>query len=388
MRRTIKVFALLVLLAGAWPSCAPVDEPAPGKAPASSDAVEKPVSEAVSPPPAAPAGLAERIETALRQVRERDLLTTHSFWTVFHGILGTGPEITLVDPETNRQVNAVDYICNGGVIRGLEFIPTRDGLDVRSGPQYVGQGHQDQFIAEMAQWGMPADRKFLVHGKEYHFSDFIRHAQARAQTNANQELSWAVLIIGQYLGTDVRWTNHVGQALHFEDLLRYELDQPIESAACGGTHRLFGLSWVYHLHLQKGRPVTGVWQEVAEKTERYQKIARKFQNPDGSFSTKYLSGPGNAPDPQLRIGSTGHVLEWLALALPSEELRASWMQEAANALALMILDSQGRPIEGGALYHAAHGLHIYHDRVFGPGPFKGARPLIPLPPEQLPAPRR
>jgi hypothetical protein len=363
--------------------CAPMEEP--------------PSSEPTLPPPvkvdpvirdtAAPtSGLQARVEMALRNIHQRDLLTTHSFWTVFHGILGTGLDATLLDPMTNKRVRAIDYICKGGEIRGLQFIATADGLDVRTGPQFVGQGHQDQFIAEMAQWGLKADTKFLVNGKDYTLMDFIRHTQARARVTANQELSWAVVVIAQYLGTDARWTNRFGEKLCLEDVVRYELNQSVEQAACGGTHRLFGLTWAYYLHLRKGGSATGVWKEVADKIADYQKRARKYQNADGSFSTKYLAGPGNSRDAGAKIGSTGHVFEWLALSLPDTELRAPWMQDAANALALMVLDSQGSPVEGGALYHACHGLHIYHDRVFGPNARVGHGPMIPLPPEVLAKP--
>jgi hypothetical protein len=380
IKRFLRVAAVFAL-AGA--GCAPADEPAPESS--AGEAIPAPVRAQTARLPAVSGGIKERVEAALEHVRSRDLLTTHGFWTVFHGILGTGPDVTLLDAETGKRVNALEYIRGGGEVRGLQFIPTRDGLDVRTGPMFVGQGHQDQFIAEMAQWGMPADTKFTVLGKGYTFNDFIRHTQARASVKSDQELSWAILIIGQYLGTDITWTNVAGERLHFEDLVRYELDQPIESAACGGTHRLFGLTWVYHLHLKKGGRATGVWKEVAEKEERYQKVARKYQNPGGAFSTAYLSGPGNVNDVQLRIGSTGHVLEWLALSLSDRELRAPWVQEAANALSLMILDSQGQPVEGGALYHATHGLHIYHDRVFGPLPGRRG-PTIPLPVEKLTTP--
>jgi hypothetical protein len=366
-------------------SCAPTDDP-PDREPFPSPAAVKERSESPASTPVPPGGLKERIEAALDNVHQRDVLTTHSFWTVFHCILGTGPDATLLDSMTNRRVNAIEYIRTGGEVRGLEFIPTPDGLDVRTGPQFVGQGHQDQFIAEMAQWGMPADTKFLVRGKEYSYADFVHHTQARARVTANQELSWAIVVIGQYVGTDVRWTNAAGEKLHFEDLVRYELDQPIDGAACGGTHRLFGLTWAYHLHLRSGGQTVGVWKDVADKTARYQRLARTLQNPDGSFSTKYLSGPGNARDAQLRIGTTGHVLEWLALSLPDSELRAPWVQEAASALALMILDNQRLPVEGGALYHAAHGLHIYRNRVFGPSSSGQREPMIPLPPEPVAKP--
>jgi hypothetical protein len=352
----------------------PVPAPAPAPSPVTPDNAE-----AIAAPHEA-TGLQGRVETALNQVARRELQTTNSFWTVFHGILGVGPSATLHDPVTNRRVNAVEYIREGGEIKGLEFIPTKWGLDVRTGPQFVGQGHQDQFIAEMAQWGMPIDTKFVVHGKEYTYRDFVNHTKMRARLSQDQELSWAIVVIGQYLGTDLHWTNGYGEDLHFEDVVRYELNQPVDSAACGGTHRLFGLTWAYYRHRQRGGTKTGVWKDVAAMIADYVGRAHRFQNADGSFSTRYLAGPDNVRDPQVRIGTTGHVLEWLSLALPDDELRAPWVEEAANALALMILDAQGTAVESGALYHAAHGLRLYHDRVFA-SPSTEKKLLFPLPPE-------
>ena len=119
----------------------------------------------------------------------------------------------------------------------------------------------------------------------------------------------------------------------------------------------------------------GVWNEVATKLEQYKLIAKKTRNPDASFSIDYFKRPANGTSFQKRMGTTGHVLEWLSLYLPDDEINASWMQESANALAVMMLESQNRDIEGGALYHAAHGLHLYHARVFGDAQSKG-----PLPP--------
>ena len=72
-------------------------------------------------------------------------------------------------------------------------------------------------------------------------------------------------------------------------------------------------------------------------------------------------------------------MEWLALALTKQELAADWVQDAANALVLMILDNQHDPIEGGALYHAVHGLHIYRARMFGT---EAPGLLMPPPPDR------
>jgi hypothetical protein len=319
-----------------------------------------------------------RLEAAIENAKQRDLLTTNGFWTVFHGILGLGPAITLRDPATDVRVNAVDYISDGGELRGLQFIPTKHGLDVQMGPTMIGQGHQDQYVAEMAQWGMRHDRKFLVFGRPYTFMDFIRHTQMRARTTSNQELGWAIIVIAQYLGTEFAWTNEAGERICMEDMLRYELALPTATAACGGTHRLFGLVWVQQLHqLRGGKIDTGVWKEISEATVKHRDLAKKHQNADGSFSTDFFVGPANVNDAQRRINTTGHTLEWLALALSDQELREPWMQSAANAAALQILDLQGSPIEGGSLYHSVHGLLIYYARVYGKEKLGPHAPVLP-----------
>ncbi len=320
---------------------------------------------AFDPPMPTSTTLKDRIQAALENVGRRDLLTTHAFWTVFHGILGMGPDVTLLDPTTGKRVNALDHICNYLTIRGMEFIPMADGLDVRTMPGTgVGQGHQDQFIAELSQWGMPLDRKFHIGDKDYKFADFVRFAKARARLTAGQELSWTILVLGQYFGTDIEWTNSVGEKLKYEDLLRYELDQPMDNAPCGGTHRLFDMTWVYFLHRARGGKTVGIWKDVVDKLEYYKDLAHKYQNADGAFSSNYIIKPGNSENAEARIASSGHVLEWLSLMLPDQELNAPWMQDAANAVALMILRHQAEPIDSGALYHAVHGLRIYRARVF------------------------
>lgn len=326
-----------------------------------------------------PKSLRQRIEAAVANVRARDLTTTNGFWTVFHGILGLGPGVELVDPKTKERINALDYICNGGTLRGLVFKPTLLGVEVVSTMDSVGQGHQDQFLAEMAQWNMPANRKMMVQGKEYSFMDFVNFSQARASLTQNQELSWTIILLAQYKGTDISWKNPLHEKIHFEDIVRYELEANVENAACGGTHRLFGLSWAYHLHLQKGGKTEGIWKGIPEKTAKYRDLAKQYRNPDGSLSTSFFRGPGNAPDKNVRINTTGHMIEWLALALSDEELREGWVQEAVNALCMQILDLQGAAIDGGSMYHAVHGLLIYYARVFD----RSICPkelLVPLPP--------
>ncbi len=379
------VIALLML----W-GCAPIDAPldsdeseAPAATPGASAepaAAPKPAAKKELPP--IPDGLRQRVASAITNVRERSLITDNAFWTVFHGILGLGPGVELTDPVTNRKTRALDYICEGGRLRGIQFKPMlvpEGAVEVISTGDGQGQGHTDQFISEMGQWNMPIDRKIIVGGTPYEFRDFVRYSQARALTIPNMELSWTITIVAQYIGTNVSWTNLRNKQLHYEDIVRYELEQPVETAACGGTHRLLGLCWSYHLHLQKGGKTEGVWRGVPDKTAHYRDLARQYQNSDGSLSTNFFRSRGNSPDKNIRINTTGHMVEWLALALSDEELRQQWVQDAVNALSLQILELQGDPIDSGSMYHAVHGLQIYYARVFDRS-FCPKELLIPLPP--------
>jgi hypothetical protein len=382
----MRIWKLTAALLGAallaFAACAPVDEPLPtpgtGDAPGARDSSAKD-DPAAPPSRAVPVALKDRLEAAILNVRRRDLMTTNAFWTVFHGILGLGPGVELMHPQLKLKVNALDYICDGGELRGLRFTPTPYGVEVNTLRDSIGQGHDDQFIAEMAQWGMPPNRKIVVQGREFTFMDFVKQSQMRARVKPDQELSWTILVVGQYVGLDVSWTNGYGEKLHFEDLVRAEVEASVEQAPCGGTHRLFGLTWVYHLHLQQGGKTEGVWKAIADRTARYRDNARQSQNPDGALSTSYFQGWGNSPDKQLRINTTGHMLEWLALAVSDEELKMPWVQNAAGALASLILDLQGGAIDAGSMYHAVHGLQIYYARVYDRS-FCPPELRIPLPP--------
>jgi hypothetical protein len=356
--------------------CAPAPETPTAPAelaeptPDASQAMPDP-SPAAPAAPVAPDVLKSRLESAIEHVRSRELQMTNAFWTIFHGMLGLGPNVEIVDPASGSRVNALRYVFGGdfkfGAIRGANFVPTAEGLDVTIGPVHVGQGHQDQFIAEIAQWGVPADTPVVVYGKPYTMMDFVRTSMARARVG--QELSWTIVVVAHYVGTDAAWTNRMGEKVTFEDILLSEVDAPLDNAACGGTHRLFGITWCYFIHLRAGKDVgVGVWKKAKDKLDEAVEVAKKFQNPDGSFSANYFRGAGTTSDVEDRIGSSGHIFEWLATYLPDETLREPWMQDAALAVSMMILESKARPIESGALYHATHGLVTYHHRLFNSRP--------------------
>ncbi|HQR43816.1 MAG TPA: hypothetical protein PLX97_14075, partial [Gemmatales bacterium] len=231
--------------------------------------------------------LEKRLFAAIELIKGRQLEPAHGFWTVFHGILGLGPALDLYDPVAKKKVKALDYIREGGEMPGLRFDNRGQGIDVFTADdniRFFGQGHQDQFVAEMAQWGVPRNLPFKVDGKNYTFGDFVAYTKYRASVTRRQELAWAVLIIAEYEGTNIAWTNQFNETLSLEDIVRYESDSPMDPEeaikigqlplACGGTHRLFGLSWALHVHQENGGKLTGVWKKTNDRLQQYKKAAK------------------------------------------------------------------------------------------------------------------
>jgi hypothetical protein len=65
------------------------------------------------------------------------------------------------------------------------------------------------------------------------------------------------------------------------------------------------------------------------------------------------------------------VFEFLAEALGKEQLEEEWMKRAAARLTAQFKATRPINIECARLFHAAHGLVLYREKVFGP---RGSEP--------------
>ncbi|NIP87241.1 MAG: ADP-ribosylation factor-directed GTPase activating protein isoform b, partial [Planctomycetales bacterium] len=108
------------------------------------------------------------------------------------------------------------------------------------------------------------------------------------------------------------------------------------------------------------------------KIGRAIEMARAFQQEDGTFSTEYFAGARTVPGLALRLDTTGHTLEFLALALEEDQLAEPWVVRAVVALCQLFQRLQDVDLDCGPLYHATHGLLEYRERRFGPWPYPDA----------------
>lgn len=328
-----------------------------------------------TPPVAAPVELEAdelqaRLDRALETVLQRRSLSLdqHAAWQILHGALAYGREF----PIDGAELGAVDHLLSGGPMRGWDVEPGTPFDNGRTGLRVhmevgskAGQGHPDQWFAILAQCGLPPNHPVQAGGREYHLQDLLSQIQYEVPRNLTAEYSWTLIGLTTFLPTTAEWQASDGRTWSVELLMEKELGQELSTSACGGTHRLIGLAMARNRRVADGQPLDGVWEQTQTRLERMASRARELQNPDGSFSTQYFSRPSTSPDLAQNLGATGHVLEYLAVALPHPALDEPWVRRSVAYLCELLEETNSLPLECGALYHAVHGLALYRERVYG-----------------------
>jgi len=325
------------------------------------------------------AKLQQRIDTVLQYTLDHRKLNTqeHAAWQILHGSLAFGPRFT-VQHEGNA-VPVIEYLQSGGRMNGwtiqrgnrLQTANTAENKAtygmravVEPGTR-AGQGHYDQWLAVISQCDVKPADMFEASGDRYTMTNFLQQVQLDSSRNHANEFSWTLIGLTAYYPTTHNWTDASGKDWSIEEMARIEIEQGLATGACGGTHRLIGLTMALNRHKAKGGKVEGVWADVEQLIAENIEVAKQYQNPNGALSVNYFARPGSSPDLANNLGTTGHTLEFLSIAMEPDDLKQPWVQRAASYLCEVFEKTQDLPLECGALYHAAHGLVLYRQRVYG-----------------------
>ncbi len=307
--------------------------------------------------------LDRKILHALDIYRQRNLNTAqHSAWSIMHSLISFGVEKELfIGGPDGQRVNAIGWICFNGRCRDENLFYLKDGrIEGRLGPGR--QGHQGQFLAMLAQSRVKITYPMRIEGQDFTIADLVRAEQDTCRPKS--ELTFKLIGLSHYLDADETWESNDGQQWTIDRLVGEEIRQPIIGAACGGTHRLFGLAYAVDRRRRAGRPIDGNFLRAKIYLDDYHDYVFRLQNRDGSFSTNWFSGRGAEMDLNRRLETTGHTAEWLSFSLPDEELLRPQMVKAIDYLADLLIDGRNRDWKIGPQGHGLHALNIYHTRVF------------------------
>jgi hypothetical protein len=334
----------------------------------------------VAPPQAAPLQTAQPLPPLSRNMRNlrsrlrsvlsfyyRKPLNTveHDPWELMHAMLQYELHSRVRDGGPNGPyMTLVGHLCfNRPSKRQQLMIINKDGkLEAEVG---VGvQGHRGQFLAMLAQCNVSPEYPIRVGGQNLTIRDLIESEQRSCY--AKTELTFKLIGLGHYLSSDATWVNDQGETWDIPRLIREERAQPIRGAACGGTHRLSGLSLAYRRREARGEPLDGEYAEAARFVNQYQAYALQLQNEDGSLSTEWFAGRGAEEDIERRLRTTGHILEWLVYTQTDEELQSFRTVRAVSYLTELLASHADQEWHLGSIGHAVHALVLYDKRVFRP----------------------
>jgi hypothetical protein len=296
----------------------------------------------------------------------------HAAWQIIHGVLPYEKEM-LIDAD-GKMVRAIEFAMNGGAMKGWA-LQRGDLLDEKTQRYGVrstlelgsksGQGHPDQWLGYLQDCGVGIDEKLIIDGKTYTVDDWVAQIERDVHRNPNQEYSWTIMALTKYRPTTHTWKAADGSEWSIAKLLEAEIEAGIESSACGGTHRMVGITHAYNRHKAAGHKIEGVWQRAEKLIEDCKNGCRDFQNPDGSLSSNFFRRPGQASEVANRLHATGHQFEFLIVAMDDEEIKQDWVRRAAINLTETLRKTQKVPLECGALYHGLRGLALYRERMWG-----------------------
>ncbi|MFN3153428.1 hypothetical protein [Bremerella sp.] len=289
----------------------------------------------------------------------------HDVWETMHGFLPWGVDALIRTPQYRQPVSTIGWICWNKPCRGHKLFEVKNGkLEARQGPRV--QGHHGQFLAMLAQSYVPASYEIQVDGQSFTVADLIEFEKETCQPKS--ELTFKLISLSYYLPADATWTSRDGQEWNIERLLKEEITQKVVGAACGGTHRLTGISFAVASRKKAGLPMDGVWAKAQEYLDAYHQHSFNIQNRDGSFSTNWFEGRGMDRDIDRRLQTSGHILEFLIFSLPEEELTSPEIVNAVNYITTIMEQNPKHDWSIGPKGHALHALVLYDQLVFGTKP--------------------
>jgi hypothetical protein len=295
-----------------------------------------------------------------RPVNARD----HSPWEVFHWVIAYNVDAQIYTRGPGGEAaNAVAWLCYNHPCHGQRLLTIEQG---RPTAKYgVGlEGHPSQFLAILAQSRVMIDYPMMVEGRQFTVEDLVE--TSKINCNSQKELTFQLIALSHYLDLNDTWKNRTGETWSIPRLIAEEISSPIHGSACGGTHRLMGLSYCVKKREQRGEPMDGHYLRAKVYVDDYIKFTLRMQNADGSFSTEWFAGRGARPDIDRRIQTTGHILEWMVFAAEEERLQDPQILKAVDYLSKTLLGNMTHDWKIGPLGHALRSLWLYDRRVFKP----------------------
>ena len=207
------------------------------------------------------------------------------------------------------------------------------GLDAIGGPRVkglearTGEAHPDQFLAWMAEIGVPPSAPVRIAKAERTLAVVIT-GRFGAYDGSEPEFEWTATAMAAYGYRIDGWTGRSGRRFDFDDLALRLMDRRSGRNSCYGLHKLQALTAL--VHIDAYRPILSPMVRTAahDHLRAALRDAEAGQQPNGSWNPTWRQAAGDERTARLLgqvygatdlpvVHVTGHLLEWLA-AMPTE----------------------------------------------------------------------
>ena len=308
-----------------------------------------------------PKSLVIRMDKAIDKAHARPLRSdVNTPWVVMHAVVAFEKDLDVLDAETKKKVNAIEYLTRSAKFEGKLIYQDKAGIPTlktrgKGDKSFLIQDHVDQFLFAYADAGIPLDHEIISRsGTKFTVLDKLKFAKKGFRED--QELGWTLVALATYVPIDEKWQANSGKKYKTEDVLRLAIQRDPRRETEGGPHHLYGVAYALQKYLNQGGELTGAWKDAKKYLDKYVGISKRHQQEDGAFSAAGFYRSLRPRTPRHLVSSTGHALEWMSVTLSPEELKQDWVVKAIDRL---VTDMEKFPTEvfsDGGLYHAAHAL--------------------------------
>ena len=218
------------------------------------------------------------------------------------------------------------------------------GVYIRWGKESGASYHHDHTLACLTEAGVPLD--FTVRTPRYPnriFKQVIEQAIYDFDLD-ERETEWSAMAFGLWLAPTREWENSHRRKLSFDLIAKRQLRGHKQYGVCGGTHRLYSLMLLVRLDdLTRTQSESGegilsdsIRAEAIEHLTTVRDILEVTQFEDGHWPYNWPDGADAVENPDTTypkyrdVISTGHHLEWLAIAPESLHPPREMIHKAAD----------------------------------------------------------
>lgn len=247
------------------------------------------------------------------------------------------------------------------------FVPSRFGCRaVYTSPivsGFVGQlSHRDDFLRVCCDLGLPLSTQLATSYGKSTVADLL--SASLAEFHLEHELEWSLECYARYLAPNRTWNNALGSDYSFDSAVLRMLESPPGTGACLGTHVNYTISALLQVHEQCPIMSGAVIQACRSRLlETCRLLETTGLSESGGWKGEWSEHtPRINSDPMSisssKLMSTGHHLEWIAMAPPDLRPDKAVIQDVANAVLDDILNLTIFQSEGGYLLlsHLARAL--------------------------------